>query len=288
METQNYQWRLLSLPFSEELSNAIQQQHHAAQLIAIAGKYLILQQPDDSNTNMQYLPDLEMLAGNKLSGSYRLTLHLSDLKLALINEENTIIADIGLSGKTKPEAYEAMKNLLSERKVDVSSLKNQLHYEIPKYALENGAVFSVNNKIFFQEAVNYRHNAELIMKNFESAYTGTFPVRIWPHHFDTGTMIVLAKDEKGNMTKTIGLGWAIPDSMMDEPYYYLSFWSANPEDNLSGVLPLSSGVWMTPEWNGAVLRQSEIMQLKSASDQNRLTRDFFKLGIEILVSRFKQ
>ena len=79
MKTQNKNWRLLSLPFSPELNDAIQQQHHAAQFIAMAGRHLIPQQPDDSNTNMQYLPELEALAGNQLSNGLRLALQLENL-----------------------------------------------------------------------------------------------------------------------------------------------------------------------------------------------------------------
>ena len=49
-------WELLTLPFNEELNEALQQQHHAPQYIALVGHYLIPQKADDSNTNMEYIP----------------------------------------------------------------------------------------------------------------------------------------------------------------------------------------------------------------------------------------
>ncbi len=43
-----------------------------------------------------------------------------------------------------------------------------------------------------------------------------------------GTFATIARDEKGASSKTIGLGRAIPNSMVPEPYFYLSFWSEKP------------------------------------------------------------
>ena len=44
-------WKALALAFNQKLNDALQQQYHATQFIAMAGRHLIPQQPDDSNTN---------------------------------------------------------------------------------------------------------------------------------------------------------------------------------------------------------------------------------------------
>ena len=85
----------------------------------------------------------------------------------------------------------------------------------------------------------------------------------------------------------MGLGWAIPDSMVDEPYYYLSFWTEDTDKNITDLPALDSGKWMMPGWNGAVLRHSEIMQNNSARGQYEITESFFKSGMEVIVGRIK-
>jgi hypothetical protein len=71
-----------------------------------------------------------------------------------------------------------------------------LHFEIPKHPLDDGATFSVKDKAYFQESVRQRHNAEIILLEISNQHSNTAPVRVWPHHFDTGTYIPLALTKK--------------------------------------------------------------------------------------------
>ncbi|MCD4663676.1 MAG: hypothetical protein K8R68_00300 [Bacteroidales bacterium] len=229
------------MPFNNDLSDALQQQHHAAQFIALAGRHLIPQQADDSNTNMQYLPDQKLLAGNELSNELRLALQLTDLKLGFVDRVGNCNNKISINGKSKQMVFEELKKTLASLGIDVSKFKNELHYEIPTHKLDKGAAFSVNDKKFFQESTFYRHNAEIVLNKIVHTNDKAEPVRVWPHHFDTGTLIPVAHNKKGELSKSIGLGWAIPDSMVDEPYYYLSFWSENPIEGLKKLETLKAG-----------------------------------------------
>ena len=101
MNTSNKEWKPLTIAFNEDLRDALQQQHHAAQFIALVGRHLIPQQADDSNTNMQYLPDQGLLAGNELSNGLRVTLQLTDLKLCFVDQEGNNKNEISLYGKSK-------------------------------------------------------------------------------------------------------------------------------------------------------------------------------------------
>ena len=74
MDTANNKWEALTLPFDKDVHDALQQQHHAAQFIALVGRHLIPQQADDSNTNMQYYSASDMLLGNPLVNGYRVGL----------------------------------------------------------------------------------------------------------------------------------------------------------------------------------------------------------------------
>lgn len=285
MNAQNKNWKLQTLAFDENIDQALQQQHHAAQFIALVGRHLIPQQADDSNTNMQYLPDQELLAGNEISNGLRVALQLTDLKLCFVDQEGNCNNEISLNGKSKQMVFEELKKTLASSGIDVSKFINELHYEIPTHKLDKGDAFSVNDKKHFQESTFYRHNAEIVLNEIAHANDHVEPVRVWPHHFDTGSFIPVSRNDKGEVAQSIGIGWSIPDSMVDEPYYYLSFWSENPMEGLKKLNPLDAGEWKIPTWNGAVLKHSVIIKQTSAETQFKLVESFFHQGIDILLNR---
>ena len=271
-------WKRLTLSFSDKMKDALQQQHHAAQYLALVGRHLIPQQPDDSNTNMEFIPETGMLVGNPLSNGLKLGLQLADLQLKVLDEVNRSLKTISLEGKTKKQGFAELKDSLYSLGIDITSFSDELHYEIPKHPLDEGAFFTVNNKACFTENLKYRYNARLILSEIASTIKNAEPVKIWPHHFDTGSFVSFAKNEKGAVSQTIGLGFAIPDSMVTEPYFYLSFWSEKTGKEPS-FSPVDSGKWMMPVWNGAVLALSEILKQTSAKGQYNLVKTFYEQGI---------
>ncbi|MEA1897310.1 MAG: hypothetical protein U9N53_06555 [Bacteroidota bacterium] len=285
--TKNTEWKIQSLAYNEDIADALQQQHHAAQFIAMVGKYMIPQKEDDSNTNMQFMADLELLLGNKLPNKWQLVLDLTNLHLSLFDKEFKRKKDIPLSGKTKIQVFDDLKQTLADFDFDVSQLKNELHYEIPSHNLDKNLLFSIRYKNLFQENTVYRHNAEIILNEIIADNQQAEPVRIWPHHFDTGSSIPLTKNNQNKVSSSIGIGWAMPDSMINEPYYYLSFWSEKPDDGVKTLPALAAGQWMVPNWNGAVLKHSEILLKKSPSEQHKLVKSFFTSGMNLLIDKLK-
>ena len=286
MNISNKKWKLQTMSFNQKLNDALQQQHHAAQFIAMVGKHLIPQQPDDSNTNMEFIFGKDMLCGNALANGMRVALQLSEMKIMILDKDNNAKKVIALEGKTKQNVFVELTQNLADLGIDVTDIKNELHYEIPSHQLDKGAVFSVKNENDFIENTNYRHNAKIILNEIAQLFEQEEPIRIWPHHFDTGAFFAIGKNEKGETTQTIGIGFAIPDSMIDEPYYYLSFWSENPIKGLEKFDTPDAGKWMMPDWNGAVLRQSEILESGSATEQHNMVKSFFNSRINILMDHF--
>ncbi len=280
---QNKHWHTLTLPFNDQMYDALQQQHHAALNLALAGRYLLPQQSDDSNTSMQYLPDIETLVSNELANNLRLGLHLSKMELQMLNQDEKLVNTFALDGKKRDETFDAMKRLLQDAGIDISKISNKLHFEIPFHPVANGAAFDITEIKYFKENAIFRHNSEIILHEVITDYPEAPPIRVWPHHFDTGTFIPLDRNEQGTVSKSIGLGWAIPDNMVNEPYYYLSFWSSETNEIPKNLNPLPDGTWMMPKWNGAVLLHSDILQYSSAEKQSKLVKSFFEAGIFILL-----
>ena len=279
-------WQPLSMSFSPELANALQQQHHAAQFIALAGRYLIPPQADDSHTNMQYLPEDELLIGNPLSDGMRLALRLADLKLLLLDKDSSEKFQIPMVAKTKQQVFEKLKLMLAESGLDISRLKNELHYKVPDHDLDRLALFAIKEKQSFQENIRYRHNAEVVLKKITGHFADAAPVRVWPHHFDTATFIPLSHDGNNQVTQSIGLGWAIPDSISNEPYYYLNIWPTENPGDFEQLPALAVGEWFSSEWQGGVLKLSDILGNTSANAQFEHVQLFFNSGIDILTNQF--
>lgn len=280
-------WQLLSIPFNQDLENELKQQHLAAQFIALTGRYLIPKKPDGSNINMQYLPEKEMLLGNSHPNGWVVGVHLKNQAVQVLNEKGIAKAEIFLEGKTFQEAFQEFKTALQNQGIDVSQLKTEQPYELPTGGLKEGKYFAIESDNAVSENIHYRHNAQLLISELDARFSDVESVRIWPHHFDTGTFATIARNEKGAASKTIGLGLAIPDSMVNEPYFYLSFWSENPLDIEYNPVKLPAGKWMIPDWNGAVLSVSEIIKKETAEEQFSLVKSFFEVGVSVLLEKLK-
>jgi len=286
MEKMN-NWELLSREFNNDLKNVLLQQYLAAQFIALAGRYLIPKKTDGSNINMQYIPEKEMLHGNSHPDGWAVGVYLKNFSVHVLDEKEDEKAEISLKGKTFQQAFQEFKTALQNQNIDVSDLKTEQPYELPTDALNEGKYFSIGGEDAVSENIRYRHNAQLLISELTVRFSDVEPVRIWPHHFDTGTFATIARNEKGGASKTIGLGLAIPDRMVPEPYFYLSFWSENPLEIKNEPVELSAGKWMMPDWNGAVLGVSEIIKEPSAEEQYSLVKEFYEVGIKKLLEKLK-
>jgi len=280
-------WELLSHEFNYDLKNVLFQQYLAAQFIALAGRYLIPKKPDGSNINMQYIPEKEMLLGNLHPDGWTIGVNLRKQTVQILDENNNSKTEISLEGKTFQEAFQEFKTALQNQGIDVSELNTKQPYELPNDGLKEGNYFAIGTDNAVAENIRYRYNARLIINELAARFSDVEPVRIWPHHFDTGTFATVARNKKGGASKTIGLGLAIPDSMVPEPYFYLSFWSENPLDIGSNPVKIPAGEWMMPNWNGAVLSVSEIIKKDTAEEQYSLVKDFFETGVSVLLENMK-
>lgn len=280
-------WGLLSREFNNDLKNVLLQQHLAAQFIALTGRYLIPKKPDGSNINMQYFPEKEMLLGNSHPDRWAIGVKLRNQTVQILDEKNNSKTEVSLEGKTFQQAFQEFKTALQNHGIDVSGLKTEQPYELPTGGLKEGNYFAIGSDGAVAENIRYRYNAQLLISELAARFSDVEPVRIWPHHFDTGTFATVARNEKGAASKTIGFGLAIPDSMVPEPYFYLSFWSENPLDIGNNPVKLPAGEWMMPNWNGAVLGVSDIIQKQTAEEQYSLVKDFFEAGLSVLLEKLK-
>ena len=282
MKTIDNNWKVLSKLFNPGLNEILYQQYFAAQFIAMTGRHLIKQRQDDSNTSMVFNPHTLSLVGELLSGDLRTSLNLSDLSLALLRDDSPLPSIISLPGLDMKSALSLLRQGLDNAGIKGDNLIYKLHYDLPDHKLLKGSLFFYDQPELISENIAYRHNAEIVLNEIISQFKQAESVRIWPHHFDTGTLIPLKHGPGGELAMSVGLGWAIPDGMVDEPYYYLSIWSSDTVEFPTPLQPLIIGNWRMPAWNGAVLKLSEIINYRTAEEQYECVLSFFKSGIEIV------
>lgn len=275
-------WAILSGENPKMLATTINQIHRGVQFIAMAGKHFVKNAPDDSHTNLRWLPKEEVLAGNWIrerKGNFRFAMRSKDLTLIVYNAEMAMVSEFPLNGKTNKEALLWVKSQLTALGKDASQMKMDIHYDIPAHETDTGAAYSIATPALFAEMSNHRANSDSALSHFAKAYKTASTVRTWPHHFDHGAYIPMVFDEAGNPTKSFSIGMGVPDAASKEPYYYITTWSQAGDNAYDNLTPLPKGEWISKPFNGAVLKASEIVKAKTAAQQAKVVTDFLKAGI---------
>ena len=271
-------WQQLTLD-PKPLTEASDMIHHGVQFISMVGKFYIKNEPDDSHTNMAWLPNHEVLAGNwaeSPKGKFRFAMRPKDLTLIMYDQVMQEVDRCPLQGLTNDQVLDWVKIHLFQFDVDSDKMELNLHYDIPHHPTDDGAPYNFTDEDFFQEFANHRANADLMLKEFSEGYMTASAVRTWPHHFDHGVYIPVKLDNKGEVVKSFSIGLAIQDEEINEPYYYVTTWSAE-EDNFYENLPiLPFGEWLKTPFRAAILRTSEIVARSTAEKQSMVVQEFLE------------
>lgn len=273
MNTRKEKWNPVDFDFSESLKRSIGQQHSATQLLALTGRYLLAQQPDLSNIAMQFNLETGRIEGNFIHSKIKVALDLRRLKICFIDGNKTLIDAFELEGKRFSDAFSELKRTLQKQGIETDKLELFQPYPLPSEGLTNNR-FQELDFVTLEQSARLRANAQQILEAIKNRFEVVQPVRIWPHHFDTGSFISVTENEKGEATKTVGFGWAIPDSMINEPYFYTSFWSDSELPKKFAAAPLAKGEWKVPDWNGAVLAHSTLRNIPPENQYNSLENYF--------------
>ncbi|MFN8572930.1 MAG: hypothetical protein U0132_12855 [Gemmatimonadaceae bacterium] len=236
------------------LVSARLQVHHAAQLVVAAGISYLPAKPDDSHTNLEWLPAVGALAGNVLSpaSGFRFGLRVADLSLLALGRGDQIIDALELSGHDLSAGDLWMRDALGQAGFEPGRLTQKKHYAIPAHPVAGGAAFDAP-RAHLAELSRYFHDAWVLTTRVASERPEASVPRCWPHHFDLATLLTLPSGSDGSR-RTIGVGISAGDGYYAEPYVYIGPYPYPPAAKL-GALPF--GHWHTDEWTGAVLTASE-------------------------------
>ncbi|WP_420602577.1 hypothetical protein [Flagellimonas sp.] len=229
--------------------DTLAQVHLASQYLATAGKSFLEAKSDDSHTNVGFFSEDHTLRtwGLDESGTY-LAFQYDHFSLNWVSKDKK--ETFTLKGKSHGEIVEWISKIAVESKLSKPYVYD-LHYDLP-YSNEGSFKFGDPNSEELQKLTNLRTLAQNALEFFLQKENLESDIRIWPHHFDTGAFVVL-NDGSG---KSIGLGLAIPDSMVNGHYFYISGYHGHDGIDTSTFKNLAQGEWKNDGFKGAILKTS--------------------------------
>lgn len=243
----------------EEINEAQLVLHHASQLLAIAGKYLIEEKDDDSHTNLGWNQESSSFIGHIIHNRARVGLDVSTLTLKVFGPSNLELAALSLSGKTKEEALTWLKQALQLKQINAEAMKPEMHYEIPEHETNYRKSFPEIAPELLEELARHRTLADQVCESISNKYKYASGPRTWPHHFDHGTYIPFKHDLEGSAIQSFSVGYAVADSIIDEPYFYVTQWKDGGKIDYSTAPKLAQGEWLPEKLKGAALALSVFM-----------------------------
>ena len=223
----------------------LNQIHFASQYLATTGKSFLEQKPDDSHTNIGFDRDSYSFETWKLNKN-GLTLQFDVLHFQLRWSTGE---SFNLDGKTHLKVKEWLK--FTSKKLGFEKTYNfDLHYDLP-FTWDDSFEFRLLDNSYLNEQIQLRNLAQNALNIFLKSKQLKSEIRIWPHHFDTGAFVKI----KGT-NKSVGLGMAIPDSLLQDYYFYISGYNGNDGIDTTEFGKLSCGEWKNQGFKGAVLQTS--------------------------------
>lgn len=253
--------------------------HHVAQFLAMFGSNYVQNEPDDSHTNLAFeFHSSSIYSRGQYEMSIRVVLQLLEWKI-IIEAESGIHA-LKLANKTKDSIYKWLKIKLLEVGLNSELLKYISHYKIPSHPFDKGDHLPKPDQDTLNIWLIMRSNANLLLSELNTMVGVHSEIRIWPHHFDTGVYYPLTADT------AIGAGWAIADSICNNPYFYIYGWNKNRKLNYSAIPKLKAGHWVvTKEWQGAII---ESVDLSQEENQYERLHSFFQDTAGFFLSQLKR
>ena len=265
-------WQPVRPEGAARLTDSRLQLHHAAQFGAAAGISFLEHLPDNSHTNLEWVPALDGLFSRVIPAQTPFRVGVRPVKLAVlvVTEANRPIAEYHLHGRTITEARDWIRSRITLLGADGSRYTLTRPYEIPRHDVAIGESFDASEPSRFEELAKWFANGAALLSSFTRSDVVASEIRCWPHHFDIGTRIDVAPG------RFIGIGLEPGDHYYDEPYFYVNM-SPQPSPSRTRSRPLwGGGMWHTHEWVGAVLCGS---RLGGASSQERQIREFLDSSV---------
>ena len=217
-----------------------------AQYLAAAGISFLEKEQDDSQTNLGFSIEKSSMYSRPLSDKGD-TLSVNYRKFALEWNSNGSSDTLRLDSTTHAEVLIWIVKMSLKAEIN-QRYEYSFHYESP-YAIKDNFIFKILDAQRLEELLALRVLSQTVLESFLKEHKLNSEIRIWPHHFDTGAYAIY--DNMSN--EAVGLGLAVPDTLCNEHYFYISGYHDHSIVDTADFKALSLGTWETSGFNGAIL-----------------------------------
>jgi hypothetical protein len=255
--------------------------HHAVQLVAAVGRSLVPAREDDGHTSLEWRPGLPGFVGQEVPGPrpWRAALLPGDFAIAMLEGDGEA-GRLALAGRTRDTAFGWVVGQARALGSPADQLRLAAPYSLAYHAIGRGAEFETAEDGSFAELGRWFGNASALLRVVADGWVGAAPVRVWPHHFDVGSVLPLGP-AKGESTPSLGIGLSPGDEATVEPYFYVTPW---PVPESLPELP-AGGHWHREGWTGAMLTASDVVAAGDAAAQGAAASAFLAGTVAMLRSQ---
>ncbi len=235
------------------------QMHLAAQYLAAAAISFLEKKEDDSHTNLGFSATEGSMSTHPLNKEGD-TLSLNYQRFTLEWNSKNSKSSLRLDGTTHSEILKWIGKTAVVANID-KPYRYDLHYDLPYAAITNDFTFKLHDVGRLCELTNFRILAQLTLEAFLENQQLNSDIRVWPHHFDIGAFASL----KNKAELSVGIGLAIPDTMIDDYYFYISAYKGHDGMSTAGFKSLTHGKWYNDGFKGAVLPVTGIDEITAST-----------------------
>jgi hypothetical protein len=280
-------WETLGQVSPSRLGEARLVLHHASQIVASVGRSLVPPRPDDGHTSLAWDGVHRGLVGPEVAGerAWRAGLVPDDLSLVLIVERD-LAHRRELGGLTKGAARAWLEEKALELAAPGARLGFEAPYAMPAHPVDAGERFALPGDGSLAEVARWFADAEGLLCEMVAPWPGAAPVRVWPHHFDVGSVLPLGTGGSDE-ARSIGVGLSPGDDGIPEPYFYVTPW---PPPEAGESLPdlAAPGRWHREGWTGAVLTGADVVAAGDAEAQAARSSAFLTGALTALRARHER
>jgi len=217
--------------------------HKAAQYLATAAISFLEKKEDDSHTNLGWYSDSTSLRTHPLLlDGLMLAFNYNTFSLEWILKGN-VLDQLKLSGTSHSDIVAWISSTSMQRNI-TKKYEYRLHYDLPYDTITDDYIFEVTDADRLQWLIKNRTMAqEAIARTLEVHHLDS-DIRIWPHHFDTGAFVSV------DANRSIGFGMAMPDTMINDFYYYVSGYRGHDFIDPASFETPSMGTVYSEGWKG--------------------------------------
>jgi len=273
------EWKELGAVAPTDFVEERLQLHWASQPLSSAAQAVMTPLPGDSHTNLGWNHERGALTTHPFPSGHVAELRVAEFALHWCDATGVSVDCFALDGET----LEAANGWLAEKFPDVALQRRD--YDMPEHAVANGATFDGGDRVKREELASWFATSDIALTEVAIATPGATSVRSWPHHFDSGSLIVIEPDKDPEEALSIGLGMSPGDALTPQPYYYVIPYP-RPKDQETPSFP-SGGAWERERFYGAILTGEALIGSGEPAAQEARVRGFISAAINECARQLK-